>query len=788
MSINKLIGILGLGKGRTVLQKSPFYGKSKETRERLLDHIRAWRGPRVKTSKVYRELDKARDGLLSHPSVFGGCDESIRRIKDYCEYNSKFLISESSHAEKEHTKLKAMPRENRLKRGYLAEVRDVKSAKKNVLSLGCSPLPTSHGFVPGQFVTLIIPDYITSVVLTNTLIREKHDGMITKLNQQDNNIFVDFSDKCSNKSGQANPLVQDLVDGFRAWGPYDIEIAFNSAAFDSMEAAISEINDNCPSPHLWLMMFLESMYSTHDSGFGPYDQLVTEVEDICGVVSAHNETQEKLAIDPIRDIDGDAQNECVEDDLRKILRNGNYSLNDSQERAVVESLANYLSLVQGPPGCGKTHTAACMIKVWLESTEHKKKALVLAQSNKAVDQLCSAMQKHSLNITRVGSAAKLQENIKSASTDAQLQELIKQINADDRPIPVWLDIIPMPLRLNKRNIRYAKTLFSKKELIDEVLRKADVICATCIGSSHEYLRSIDPKTVGLIVIDEATQASELECLVPLTAFPHSQIVMIGDHKQLPPTILSHEAKKGGKEYSLFGRLIEFGSVVGTTNMSPLYSSIMLDEQYRMHPDISAFPNTQFYNGKLSNGVTARQRPLPEPTYIWPSNAKGKKSCVAFYPTGGKEIQTPGKSFLNRAEADVVVSIVKELLRHGLKPGELGVITPYMGQVVALKEALQEAKIPVVAKGSKNKLVEVNTVDAFQGSEKDVIIISTVRANKHGQVGFLKDKRRMNVALTRAKRGLIVIGDPTTLKHDPCWNEWLQHHKANYVSPMMRTER
>uniref|UniRef100_A0A7S0AMD8 DNA2/NAM7 helicase-like C-terminal domain-containing protein n=1 Tax=Minutocellus polymorphus TaxID=265543 RepID=A0A7S0AMD8_9STRA len=211
---------------------------------------------------------------------------------------------------------------------------------------------------------------------------------------------------------------------------------------------------------------------------------------------------------------------------------------------------------------------------------------------------------------------------------------------------------------------------------------------------------------------------------------------------------------------------------------------MLMKQYRMHPDISAFPNAQFYGAKLSNGIAAGDRPLPQPSHLWPLLKNGARSCVAFVAAKqGKEKRTKRKSFCNQAEVDIVVSIAKDLLASGLKPEEIGIISPYKGQVVALKHTLHRANISIIPKQRKDgttSIVEVNSVDAFQGSEKDVIIMSTVRANGRGAVGFLKDYRRMNVALTRAKRGVIVVGHPDTLRHDPSWKAWLEWYKDHTI--------
>eukprot|EP00978_Attheya_sp_CCMP212_P017532 scaffold46853_cov49-Attheya_sp.AAC.5 len=195
------------------------------------------------------------------------------------------------------------------------------------------------------------------------------------------------------------------------------------------------------------------------------------------------------------------------------------------------------------------------------------------------------------------------------------------------------------------------------------------------------------------------------------------------------------------------------------------------EQYRMHPDISPFPNEQFYHGMLLDGVKEQKRPLPRPLSVWPSIDSDagivRKSCVAFIPTSGREVVTHNRSFFNKREVDNVVWIAEELvIKGGLAPGKLGMISPYIWASDRSPEGPPEKRIPVTPNRRKVKtdgIVEVNTVDAFQGSEKD-------------------DKRRMNDDLTRAKRGIIVVGDPNTLEHDPNWKAWQKNEKLTTSKP------
>ena len=184
----------------------------------------------------------------------------------------------------------------------------------------------------------------------------------------------------------------------------------------------------------------------------------------------------------------------------------------------------------------------------------------------------------------------------------------------------------------------------------------------------------------------------------------------------------------------------------------------------MHPSISLFPNQQFYEGRLEDGVEASQRPAPS-GMLWPD----WDNPMAFLPVQEGEVRSPdGNSKENPAEASWVSRILEQLLDGGeLGMSDIGIITPYAGQVRAIRDSIQE----------RLDSVEVRTVDGYQGREKEVIIFSCVRSNSGGNVGFLADSRRLNVALTRAKRGLIVIGDPETLRHDAEWAAWMDHMRS-----------
>lgn len=248
-----------------------------------------------------------------------------------------------------------------------------------------------------------------------------------------------------------------------------------------------------------------------------------------------------------------------------------------------------------------------------------------------------------------------------------------------------------------------------------------MICATCIGSAHKDLESLDSKDIGLVVLDEATQAAELECLVPLARFCNAQITLIGDQKQLPPTIMSPVLEANKEEYSLFGRIIE-ASEKGALQYEKLtFAQQMLTTQYRMHPDISGFPNRLFYNNKLIDGTETRRRPLISPSKMWPWDGSSRHRVLLLHCNGLEKISKHGSTF-NVEEASAVVHKVRELVNAGTDHENIGVISFYKAQVGKIRKALEAANIKISStwdsktKTSKFDFVEVNSVDAFQGSE------------------------------------------------------------------------
>lgn len=296
----------------------------------------------------------------------------------------------------------------------------------------------------------------------------------------------------------------------------------------------------------------------------------------------------------------------------------------------------------------------------------------------------------------------------------------------------------------------------RHDVMHDVIKRAQVLCTTAIGAGSGM---VERYAFGRVLIDEASQATELATIVPL-CHGCEQLVLLGDHCQLPPTVSSDAAISEGLALSLFERLVQNG-----------VQAHLLSTQYRMNPAISAFPSRHFYAGRLDDGVSRDRRP-PLDGFRWPQ----RDMPMCLISISGREVAS-GTSYENADEAEKVVQVVLDLLKEGdIKPKELGVVTPYGAQVRLLRRLLQRAGVPTFRDKDG---VEVASVDGYQGREKEGIIMSTVRSSRSGGIGFVADWRRANVALTRARRGVIVVGNPSTLARDEgTWLPWLHWIESN----------
>nr|CAG8560345.1 6008_t:CDS:10 [Entrophospora candida]CAG8610265.1 4103_t:CDS:10 [Entrophospora candida] len=423
-------------------------------------------------------------------------------------------------------------------------------------------------------------------------------------------------------------------------------------------------------------------------------------------------------------------------------------LNHSQVYAVKSVLQKPLSLIQGPPGTGKTVTSATI--VYHLAKMNPGQVLVCAPSNVAVDQLTEKIHATGLKVVRL--TAKSREALDSPVSFLTLHEQV--INNDTNlELQKLIQLKTEQGELSSSDEKKYKML--KRDCEREILRNADVILCTCVGSGDPRLSKFKFRTV---LVDEATQATEPECMIPLV-LGCKQSVLVGDHQQLGPVIMNKKAARAGLCQSLFERLVILG-----------IRPIRLQVQYRMHPCLSEFPSNMFYEGSLQNGVTTQDRLRKNVDFPWPV----PETPMFFHSNlGQEEISSSGTSYLNRTEASNCEKVVTKFLKSGIFPAQIGIITPYEGQRSYIVSYMQ-------SNGSLRKDlykdIEVASVDAFQGREKDYIILSCVRSNEHQGIGFLNDPRRLNVALTRSRYGVVILGNPKVLSKHPLWHHLLVHYK------------
>lgn len=481
----------------------------------------------------------------------------------------------------------------------------------------------------------------------------------------------------------------------------------------------------------------------------------------------------------------------------------NRDLNESQKEAVKNSLgAKDFHLVHGPPGTGKTTTAIEIIKQHIDQGDQ---VLAVADSNTAVDNMLEFLLEEDVQAVRVGHPARITPKLREHTIDnivekndnyQKSQELREQaFELKDKQ-----DELTYPSGKYRRGMsdEQIKDLAGKGQgsrgvssekiqdmaeaieledkidnLFDEsrqledkavkqVLSAMNVVCTTNstagsgIMADHEF---------DVVVIDEATQATEPSCLIPITKA--KKVIMAGDHKQLPPTIKNQEAAKRGLEETLFERLAyEYGDVIKD----------MLTKQYRMHEDIMNFSSEHFYDGVLEADDSVIDHTLEDLDFDTSQVDESMQDVtdpvtpVSFINLTGSNVQEESKkdsnSKLNREEAKYIIQLSKNFLAGDINPENLAVISPYQDQVDLIQSKLDYENL------------EVDTVDGFQGREKEVILISLVRSNRNNKIGFLRDVRRLNVALTRAKRKLVVVGDEVTVGSDETYQDFIEYVSKN----------
>ena len=440
-------------------------------------------------------------------------------------------------------------------------------------------------------------------------------------------------------------------------------------------------------------------------------------------------------------------------------------LNDAQKAAVQNILASHdISIVHGPPGTGKTTTIVNAIKLLCES---EKCILVTAPSNAAVDLLAERLSKKGLNVVRIGNISRVEESIISLTLDARLSahpesKNIKKIKveaakarAEARKFKRKFGHVEREARKDSykeaRDLEdWAKQLEAR--MLSDILNGAQVIACTLVNTNHRVLNEMKFRTV---VIDEAAQALEPATWIPISRV--SKVVLAGDPFQLPPTVKSMKAKQGGFGITLLEKCVKNFAKVNFLNV-----------QYRMNETIMEFSNGQFYENQLQ---------AAEEVKSWKLN-KGGDLPVSFIDTAGcgfgEEINPKTESKFNSGEyfifREYFLQFVKTLADNEEEVPSIAVIAPYKAQAVYLKEEFlgDELLAPF------SEFVSINTIDSFQGQERDVVFITLVRSNEKNEIGFLSDYRRMNVAMTRAKKKLVVIGDSATIGGDKFYGAFIDY--------------
>lgn len=424
----------------------------------------------------------------------------------------------------------------------------------------------------------------------------------------------------------------------------------------------------------------------------------------------------------------------------------NTALNASQTSAVAHILgAQDLAIVHGPPGTGKTTTLVAAIKAVIESNDEQ--VLVVAPSNTAVDLLSEKLTDAGLNVLRIGNAVRVSERLQQLTLDNKVAAHIqsKEIKKLRKQAAEYKNMAHKYKRsFGKAERDQRKALFNEAHRImkdvtqieeyiaDDVISKAQVITATLVGANHYSISKLNFKTV---FIDEAGQALEPATWIPI--LKAQRVILAGDHLQLPPTVKSSQS-------ALTVTLLE-----KCVTLHP-EAVTLLQEQYRMNSLIMNFSSRRFYDDRLIAHPSVANRTLLE----------GDKPFTFIDTAGaGYDENADGTSAVNPEEAAFVARHISAQNYAGCS---VAVIAPYKQQVVLLHELLAGTGI------------EVNTVDGFQGQERDVIYISLTRSNGEGTIGFLADYRRMNVAITRARMKLIIIGDSATLGQDPFYKELLAY--------------
>ena len=465
-------------------------------------------------------------------------------------------------------------------------------------------------------------------------------------------------------------------------------------------------------------------------------------------------------------------------------------LNPTQERAVNEVLwAKDVAIVHGPPGTGKTTT---LVEAINETLMRESQVLVCAQSNMAVDWISEKLVDRGINVLRIGNPTRVNDKMLGFTYERRFE------SHPDYP-QLWA--IRKAIRELRKNRKKGSENYHQKmdrlksraaeieiRINSELFGEARVIACTLVGSAHRLLEGMK---FGTLFIDEAAQALEAACWIPMKRA--SRVILAGDHCQLPPTVKSIAALRAGLGKTLMERIAENKPEVVT----------LLKIQYRMNDEIMRFSSDWFYGGKVESAPQIKYRSVLDYDHpiTWidtsneenqitiegedaPEDSASTSSSVSAANQNSdlnfKE-QFVGESFgrINKAEAELTLLTLAEYFTKIGKQRvlsesiDVGIISPYRAQVQYLKKLIKKYEFFKPYR----RLISVNTVDGFQGQERDVILISLVRSNDEGQIGFLKDLRRMNVAMTRARMKLIILGNKDTMTKHPFYKKLWEYVEA-----------
>ncbi len=436
------------------------------------------------------------------------------------------------------------------------------------------------------------------------------------------------------------------------------------------------------------------------------------------------------------------------------------ALEDAQREAVVLALAaTELALIHGPPGTGKTRV---LVEVIGQCVARGDKVLATAASNAAVDNLAERLLARGLRVVRLGHPARVSDAVVHATLDECLQrdadvvlarEWLHRADATRRDVAKRFARPGADRRELRARLGEARTLErdARRQIRhrqEALVRAADVVLATCSGAAERLLDAVELETVA---VDEATQVPDPLLLIPLLR--GRRAILAGDPCQLPPTVIDPAAARAGLSETFFERLIAAHPSV----------SRMLEVQHRMHECIMEFPSRTMYEGRLQAAASVARHRLED---LGTAMDPLRPEVLTFIDTAGRgwdEVRDDDESVVNREQAERVTAEVRRVGARGCPWSDIAVIATYRGQVRLLRELLADE----VGAG-----LEVSTVDAFQGREKEAVIVDLVRSNPDGELGFLADTRRMNVALTRARRYLCVVGDSATFGSHPYYGELL----------------